>query len=111
MRVRGIDPRDTAWEVDIPTFRVHFWEPQGAPGQRNVAFTSYEYEVTEADAHDVIRWAEQEAGPHRTYTLYVLASDGRQLGMVRLAGQDPTDPTEPHTEFMPRRPEGRPGTR
>ncbi|WP_162606141.1 hypothetical protein [Jiangella aurantiaca] len=41
-----------------------------------------------ADVHEVIEWAERERG-ERTYTLYVcVRAEG--LGLVRLAGTDPT---------------------
>jgi hypothetical protein len=46
-------------------------------------------------AHSVfeaLAWAEANAGPNRTFTLYVATTDHR---LIRLAGTDPTADTEP----------------
>ncbi|MFD4558901.1 hypothetical protein ACFWP5_32060 [Streptomyces sp. NPDC058469] len=37
MDIRGIDPRDTAWEQDHARYRVHFWDV--------AAVTAYKYEL------------------------------------------------------------------
>jgi len=73
-----IDPRDQTWELDRPTYRVHFHDVRGA---------SDEYEVREADVGEVLAWAEAECGG-RTFVLYAcVPTDG--LGLVRLHGSDP----------------------
>jgi len=78
VNVRSVDPRDVGWEIDRPSYRVHFHDPTG---------TSYEYEVSDADAIEVLDWAEtRRAG--RTYALYVCVPCG-DLGLVRLLGTDP----------------------
>lgn len=78
MDVRTVDPRDQAWELDAPRYRVYFHNAVGA---------SDEYEVSHADANEVIAWADSHQGS-RAYVLYVCVShDG--LGLVRLAGSDP----------------------
>jgi hypothetical protein len=104
MRVRGVDPRDTSWEVDLPSFRVHFF---GTPGPtadgavQDAAHVSDEYEVTEADVHETIAWANRTAGPHRTYVIYLVLTDAHgSNGMVKLAGQNPNDPREPRAPWM-----------
>lgn len=54
-------------------------------------YTSDEYEISDADVHEVIAWAEAEAGA-RTYTLYAAVHDHRgELGLVHLAGLNPTE--------------------
>lgn len=54
---------------------------------------SDEYEITEADVHDVIRWADDHADD-RTYSLWACVPHHSQeapgLMLVRLAGWDPT---------------------
>lgn len=86
MEIRPIDPRDTGWEVPHPVFRVYFWDRH---------YTSYEYEVTGADVHEVIEWAEGKAGHQLTYVLYALVDRGEgvdgvdRLGLIQLAGRDP----------------------
>ena len=96
MDVRPIDPRDTETEEAFPGYRVHFWERQAGPAgvaPEDVGHVSYEFEL--AGAHSVfeaVAWAEANAGPNRTFTLYV-ATVGRSL--IRLAGTDPTASPEP----------------
>jgi hypothetical protein len=96
MDVRPIDPRDTDTEEAFPAYRVYFWERQaGHPGlaPEHVGHTSYEYELTGAHSvFEALAWAEANAGPNRTFTLYV-ATTGPSL--IRLVGSDPTATPEP----------------
>jgi hypothetical protein len=88
--VRPVDPRDTAWEVDEPAYRVYFWRQVPQPIGLSPGFESEEFEVTGSDVHGVIAWAEATAGSDRTYTLYALVRRLEQeVGLVRLAGADP----------------------
>jgi hypothetical protein len=82
--VRPVDPRDTRWEVSTPTYRVYFW---------NADLVSDEYELVGArDVHEVLAWAEANAGPGRTYWLSVRVDDRNgEPGLLRLAGHDPTE--------------------
>ncbi len=83
-----VDPRDITSEDTSPAYRVYFWRPLDAPG----AFESTEFELTDADAEEVIAWARTTARIEQTYTVYAVVHrpDGR--GLVRLAGSDPTAP-------------------
>jgi hypothetical protein len=77
LRVRPVDPRDTTWEANTPSYRVYFWLlPPGPPpsGEGQMAWVSDEYEVDGADVAAVLAWAEATASPDRTYTLYALVS-------------------------------------
>ena len=80
VEIVSVDRRDQSWEIDSPRYRVYFWD---------AAATSYEYEVSQADdVAEVMAWADAERGT-RTFTLYACVQhDG--LGLVRLAGIDPT---------------------
>lgn len=81
MQIKPIDPRDQTWEQDQARYRVYFW----------AGTASDEWEVSGADVHEVLNWAESRRGD-RTYTLYACVPvDG--LGLVRLAGVDPTAST------------------
>jgi hypothetical protein len=96
MEVRPVDPRDTTWEIDEPAYRVYFWgrvpQPVGFP----MGIAAEEFEVTGADVHEVITWAEATAGSDRTYTLYALAQRPEgEVGLVRLAGTDPLRAPDP----------------
>jgi hypothetical protein len=84
VEITSVDPRDQNWEIDKPYYRVCFWD---------AAATSYEYQVSQADdVAEVMAWAEGERGT-RTFTLYACVQhDG--LGLVRLAGVDPTRATQ-----------------
>jgi hypothetical protein len=66
LRVRPVDPRDTAWEVNAPAYRVYFWlQPPGPPpsGEEQMAWISDEYEVEDADVAVVLEWANSKASP------------------------------------------------
>jgi hypothetical protein len=96
LRVRPVDPRDTTWEANTPSYRVYFWLlPPGPPpsGEGQMAWVSDEYEVDGADVAAVLAWAEATASPDRTYTLYALVHCDGAAGLVRLAGTDPTAPS------------------
>jgi hypothetical protein len=81
VNVAQVDPRDQTEEVDEPRYRVYFW--QGGD--------SDEYEVTGADVHEVLGWADSN-GRGRTYSLWacLAARSGGGVNLVRLAGWDPT---------------------
>jgi hypothetical protein len=94
MEVRRIDPRDTEWEQDFPTYRVHFFAD---PGFGLHGWTSDEFELQQArDVKAVIEWAEKEAGG-RTYIIYALvaAPHPTSSGLLRLLGHDPNRPEDP----------------
>lgn len=79
MKTRLVDPRDTQWEVDRPAYRVCFWD--------RPALHAHEYEVTEADADDVLAWAKEQAEAEgRTYTVYVVVESDGAVGLVRISG-------------------------
>jgi hypothetical protein len=94
MKVRQVDPRDVAWEIDFPSYRVYFWKPDPPPvGVRDhpVGFSSNEFELSGvSDVGEVLAWIEASASPGSIYTLWVVVVQGDERGLVRLAGEDPT---------------------
>jgi hypothetical protein len=84
--VRRIDVRDVGWEIEQPSYRVHFWT---RPAHSNAAPTATEFEITDTDVADVLGWAQRTAG-NRTFALYAVCDLGDTKGLVRLSGQDPT---------------------
>ncbi|MDT0320138.1 MULTISPECIES: hypothetical protein [unclassified Streptomyces] len=81
MRIRGVDPRDTTWELDHPRYRVYFWD--------RAVNVADEYEVSDADVDEVLAWATRHAAEHGvTYTLWALVPEqwGDGPGLIRLAG-------------------------
>ncbi|GAA2247480.1 hypothetical protein GCM10010232_38380 [Streptomyces amakusaensis] len=80
MDIRGVDPRDTTWELDHARYRVYFWDRANS--------ASDEYEISGGvDVEEVLAWAAQFAGEHgHTYTVYVSVKAGRDSGLIRLTG-------------------------
>jgi hypothetical protein len=94
VEVRRVDPRDTEWEEDYPTYRVYFFTDPG-PGLHG--WTSDEFELRRApDVGSVIEWAEKEAGG-RTYIVYAVVPTPRPAssGLLTLSGHDPNRSTDP----------------
>ena len=81
---RLVDPRDTGWEVWTPAFRVYFWRLIGDE------YSSREFEISNADITMVLDWANLQASDDETYTVFAVVDRGGDLGLVRLAGDDPT---------------------
>ena len=83
MRVIRVDPRDVTSEVDRPEYRVYFHGDAGA---------SDEHELSDADADQVLAWAEANRRG-RSFVVYACipdpTHDGRAVTAIRLAGHDP----------------------
>jgi hypothetical protein len=102
MQIQPVDERLQMWELREPTFWVLFWtpvcfaQPGAVPGSKTpVAWASEAFEVEGAEAPEVLAWAMREATPDRVFTLWVRVDDPKNgLGLVRLAGVDPTVPAE-----------------
>jgi hypothetical protein len=96
MDVRQVDPRDIGWEVDSPSYRVYFWERRPAPAVPSVSsWHADEFEITDVeDVTEVLAWAQETANPRRTYTVYVVVEGRGERGLARLAGADPTRPSD-----------------
>lgn len=85
MQTCPVDPRDTGWEIDSPSYRVYLWRARAG------GYESEEFELSGVrDVGEAIAWAESAARSERTYTLYVLVDQGDDRGLVRLLGVDPT---------------------
>jgi hypothetical protein len=80
MDIRTVDPRGQTWEIWQPKYRVHFHDKTGA---------AEEYEIEGVDVAEVMAWADAQRDG-RTFVLYAcVPCDG--LGLLRLAGIDPTE--------------------
>jgi hypothetical protein len=104
--IRMSDPvgRRDGPQVPSHDYRVVFWTEK--PSEH--IFAALEYDIVGAqDVHEVIEWAEREAGPDDCYTLFVKVeipwSDDPGRGLVHIAGLDPSVPPEDMT-FRRRRP-------
>jgi hypothetical protein len=90
MRVicQPVDPRDTRWEDDYPTYRVYFWRRDDA--------RSDEWRVTDSvNVRDVLEWADGRVQPGWTYQVFVAVNASRGLGTIRLLGRDPSTQDRP----------------
>ena len=87
MQTRLVDPRDIRWEIGHPVYRVYFWQQFGSTPDSGWA--SEEWQAEDADADQVLAWAESNASG-RTFTLYVCCECEGEPGLIRLIGTDPT---------------------
>jgi hypothetical protein len=82
--VEPVDPRDTEWESDQPSYRVHFWGRSSASPEIRGSMSgnhSREYRIRGAeDVYEVIRWANGAASSLETYTLYVESTNAGHWG-------------------------------
>lgn len=88
-----MDPRDTEWVVERPTYRVFFWRPVEVPSAagREPAYRSRAYRLEgAADVLEVLRWADDVASAEETSVVYLESRDAGAPGLVLLAGVDPT---------------------
>lgn len=86
---RPVDPRGQRWEVWHPTYRVYFWKSISPTG-----WQSREFEVSDGDIVEVLDWAEGAADEGERLTVFAVVGDGDRLGVIRLAGEDPTRPRD-----------------
>lgn len=90
MDARSVDPREVSWEEDRPAYRVSFWSPARDSPAGGTGWASDEWRLTGAGGvGEVFNWA---AAHDRGRRFELLVEVGRppQLGVVRLAGLDPT---------------------
>ena len=84
-----VDPRDEAWEVDRPRYRVHFWQ------LRDGGWVSDEWELPATDVIEAFWWSEEHAD-RGVYQMHAVVPDQEgRVGLVTLYGQDPT--AQPHS--------------
>lgn len=92
VRIEQVDERDSAWEDPWPRFRVYLH----GSGESSTRGWTDTYDVTGADALQVIDWAQRQAGTSLTYAVALVCdpapeqtSPGR--GLVWLVGADGND--------------------
>lgn len=101
MRVREVDERDSSWEDNEPVFRVYLFRGGEYPGS---SWTTWTYDVDDADLLDVAQWAQREVGDSGLYAVALVSHDypspdgSRRKGLVWLIGNDangePLNPRE-----------------
>src|SRR5262245_39727872 len=92
MHAMPVDPRISRWEVDQPAYHVYFWQPFS--NVLDAMWASDEWRLTEADVHEVLAWAEEEARGRRVTVWVEVVSDGK-TGLVRISGWEPTRSDDP----------------
>jgi hypothetical protein len=93
VQAHPVDPRDERWEDSRPAYRVYFWD-RLEPERADSMWRSDEWRLTGADVDQVLEWAHATAAG-RQFVVYVEVTRGSVdgLGLVRLLGTDPADPS------------------
>ena len=79
----AIDPRDTSWLENQPTYRAYFFETSGA---------SEEWQLANADSgHEAVDWVDDIAAG-RDFVMYVEMPAPQGAGLVWPGGRDPNEP-------------------
>jgi hypothetical protein len=84
VHVEPVDERTSEWEDHRPRFRVYLFEG----GDRRTGFGTSTYDVTGAEALEVISWAEEQAGDDGLYAVALVGDRGGRKGLVWLQGID-----------------------
>ena len=95
VRIVDVDERDNNWELSSPRFRVYLH----GSGESSTHGWTDTYDITGADAVQVIDWAQRQAGDTLTYAVALVYEDraheqlspGRGRGLVWLVGMDGND--------------------
>ncbi len=101
MRVREVDERDSSWEDHRPIFRVYLFR---GGEHRPSSWTTWTYDVEDADLIDVAQWAQAKVGDSGLYAVALVrqeagfSNEGPQKGLVWLIGNDANDEpfAQPH---------------
>lgn len=90
MKAQAIDPRYESSREENPDYRVEFWDLEVLEDGSTIDVGgSDEWILTSAeDVHEVLNWAEENANG-RHFVLYARFRDGKSIGLIRLAGQEP----------------------
>ncbi|GAB2867331.1 hypothetical protein [Nocardioides pacificus] len=102
MDITAVDERDSSWEDHRPRFRVYLHNC----GETSTGGSTATYDITGADAIQVIDWAQHHAGTELTYAVALVRFDveaeqlnsGMGRGLVWLIGRDGNDSTEDDPE-------------
>jgi hypothetical protein len=92
MHATHVDPRSTGREIDQPAYRVYFWRPTS--NDPRAGWASDEWRLTEADVHEVLAWAEEQANGRRITSWVEIPGDGEPR-LIRLSGWEPTRSDSP----------------
>lgn len=85
MHVEPVDERTSEWADHRPRFRVYLFDGGGEPGS---SLDTSTYDVTGAEALEVIAWAEEQAGDHGLYAVALVGDRGGRKGLTWLQGID-----------------------
>lgn len=91
MRTQPVDERDSTWESTETRYRVYlFGARQSAPLDLDQGGQPTEtIDVWDADLLDVLRLAQEHAGPHRLWALALVETDEQgRYGLRWLTGRD-----------------------
>lgn len=84
MHVEPVDERTSEWEDHRPRFRVYLFEG----GDPTEGLATSTYDVTGAEALEVITWAEEQAGDAGLYAVALVGDRAGRKGLTWLQGID-----------------------
>jgi hypothetical protein len=94
--VRFIDPPKPdlrSDDPDAPNYEVTFWERYAEPAEvpeHERAFKAEVWQVADANVKEIIAWADDNVGDHRTYQIKVAVLDTDTVSnLVTLFGDNP----------------------
>jgi hypothetical protein len=70
MRIRQVDERDSSWENYRPVFRVYLFRGGECSSS---SWTTWTYDVEDADLLEVAQWAQDEAGDTGLYAVALVS--------------------------------------
>jgi hypothetical protein len=79
-----VDPRDSAWELWNPSYRVCFWSRHGD------GWLSRVFDIADVDVDAVLGWVAENDAESDAFTVSAVVDHGADRGLIRLAGNDPT---------------------
>ncbi|MER7070575.1 hypothetical protein [Terrabacter sp. NPDC000476] len=91
MRIREVDERDSSWEDHNPVFRVYLFRGGEHP---DTSWTTWTYDVEDADLLGVAQWAQQEVAGSGLYAVALVGhasaapNEPLRKGLVWLIGND-----------------------
>ncbi len=94
MRIYEVDERDNSWEDNAPVFRVYLFRGGEHPDR---SWTTWTYDVEDADLIETAQWAQREVGNTGLYAVALVRHDSpssdevRSKGLVWLIGTDAND--------------------
>jgi hypothetical protein len=84
VKVRRVKNPEVGWMRGSARYRVYFW-PTHDRGSESAL--RKKWDIRDAEVTEALKWAEDNVGAGRTYTIYAVVSRRGDRGLVYLAGE------------------------